>query len=378
MIKHYKKYLPYSRQLIDDSDIKAVTEVLKSDWLTTGPKIKEFEGAVAKYCNAKYAVAVSSGTAALHLASTITCVQKKNKIITSPITFVSSANCSYFNNGNVDFADIYPDTYNINVEKIIDKVDSDTTTIIPVDFAGQPCRLYEINKVAKENDLHVIEDASHAIGSEYKGRKIGSISELTIFSFHPVKLITTGEGGMILTNNKEYYEQLLMLRTNGVTKDKTKMKKYHGDWYYEMQQLGYNYKLTDYQCSLGISQLKKLDSFIKRRREIAKTYNEAFESIPEIITPYEKPDVKSAYHLYVIQVNNRKHVFAELRKRNIGVQVHYIPVYKQPFYQNQGHKENEYSIAENYYKHCMSIPMFPKMTDDDVNTVIQKIKQVIL
>lgn len=364
--------LPYSRQWIDQNDINAVTEVLNSDMITTGSKVKEFEDAVAKYVGSKYAVAVSSGTAALHLAKMVTNVG----VITSPITFLATSNCAYFGNEKTAFVDIYSDTYNMNITELT-SIDIDTRydyrTIIPVDFAGQPCRLDEINTIANENDLNVIEDASHALGAEYKGKKVGSISELTVFSFHPVKLITTGEGGMITTNNKEYYDKLLILRNHGVTKDK--MNKYPGDWYYEMQMLGYNYRITDFQCALGISQLNRLDSFIKRRREIAKIYNEEFQN--DIVIPYEKPNVKSSYHLYVIQVESRDKVFAKLRKRGIGVQVHYIPVYKQPFYQTKYFKDNGCSVAEEYYKHCLSIPIFPKMTNEDVKRVVLEVKNVV-
>ena len=362
--------IPYSCQWIDQDDINAVTEVLKSDMITTGSKVKEFEEAVAKYVGSKYAVAVSSGTAALHLAMLAT---DSKGIMTSPNTFLSSANCAHFVKGHVKFIDICKDTYNIDIGDIINQLEGGLDAIIPVDFAGQPCKLDELKDIARDNYLHIIEDASHALGAEYKGKKVGSISELTVFSFHPVKMITTGEGGMITTDNEIYYDDLLMLRNHGITRDKKIMNEYPGDWYYEMQMLGYNYRLTDIQCALGISQLKKLDRFIKRRREIAKIYDE--ELANDVVIPYQKPNVKSAYHLYVIQVENRDKVFAELRKRGIGCQVHYIPVYKQPFYKTKWY--GDCPVMEEYYKHCLSIPIFPKMTDEDVKRVISEVKDVI-
>jgi len=371
------KFLPYGRQWINKEDIKAVADTLKSDFITTGPKAKEFEEAIAKYCNVKYAVAVSSGSAALYMATKAIDISTNDRLITSPITFLSSSNCSFFNGGQTDFVDIYSDTYNINDTRIKNKINPKTKVIVPVDFAGQPCKLDEINKIAKENNLHVIEDAAHSLGAEYKGKKVGGLSEITIFSFHPVKSITTGEGGMVLTNNKEIYERLQMLRNHGITKDVNRMNRNHGDWYYEMQKLSCNFKLTDFQCALGLSQLKRLDGFIKRRQEITKIYNEEFKEVPEITIPYTKPDVKSACHLYVIQVKNRKKVFDRLRKENMFVQVHYIPVYKQLFYQKKGYGYNECPIAEEYYKHCISIPLFPKMTDEDIKQSISIVKKAV-
>ena len=364
--------IPYGKQQVDNDDIEAVVDVLKSDWLTTGPKVKEFEKAVAKYCGSKYAVAFSSGTAALHGASSMV-INRGDEAITPPISFLATANCILYNQGKVKFVDINSHTYNINAPLICDKITPKTKAIIPVDLAGYPCNLKCIYKIAKENNLVVIEDASHALGATYNNKKIGSISDMTVFSFHPVKHITTGEGGMVTTNNKEYYEKLQEFRNHGITRNKKKMKKYDGDWYYEMQSLGYNYRITDIQCALGLSQLKKLDTFIKRRKEIVEQYRDEFSDIMR----YEPPYDKSSPHLCIIQIENRDKIFAELRKRGIGVQIHYIPIYRQPYYQALGYKKEDYPNAEKYYKHAMSIPLYPSMTDDDVDFVIKNIKELL-
>jgi len=379
-----RTFLPYGRQWIDDSDIKAVTSVLKTDWITQGPKIVEFEKLISKYCKAEYAVAFSSGTAALHAATHAAGITKGDEVITTPITFAADANCALFQGGKVKFADIKKDTYNIDPEKIKQKISSKTKAIIPVDYTGQPCDLDEINKIAKKNNLIVIEDACHALGAEYKNKKVGGLSDLTVFSFHPVKHITTGEGGMVLTNSKKFYDKLIQFRTHGITKDPKKLKKKEGDWYYEMQSLGYNYRITDFQCALGISQFKKLEKFVKKRRDIVAKYNKAFSNVDEIVTPFEKKDVESSYHLYMIQLKleklktGRKKIFDALRKENIGVHVHYIPVHLQPYYQETfGYKKGNYPIAEEFYDRALTLPLYPKMSDDDVNDVITAVKRVI-
>ena len=379
-----KTFLPYAQQWINDDDIKAVDEILKSDWITQGPKIKEFEDLIADYCKAKYAVALSSGTAALHAAAFAVGIRPGDEAITTPITFVASGNCILYQGGKVKLADIKKDTYNIDPNEIKKQITPKTKAIIPVDYTGQPCDLEEINDIAKDKDLKVIEDASHALGSEYKGKKIGGLTDISIFSFHPAKHITTGEGGMALTNDPEIFEKLNIFRTHGITKDPKKMNKNEGGWYYEMQDLGYNYRITDFQCALGISQFRRIDKNIKRRREIVTKYNKEFKDTEEIITPFEKKDVKSAFHLYMIQIKleklkaNRKQIFDALRAENIGVHVHYIPVHLQPYYMKEfGFKKGDFPVAENYYERCLTLPIFPLMSDQDTDDVINAVKKVL-
>jgi perosamine synthetase len=379
-----KQFLPYGHQWIDDDDIEAVTSVLKTDWITQGPLVHEFEQIVSRYCHAQYAVAFSSGTAALHGAAFAAGIAQGSEIITTPITFVADGNCALYQGGNVKLADIQPTTYNIDPQAIKKTITRKTKALIPVDFAGQPCDIDEINDIAQDHSILVLEDAAHALGAEYKGEKVGALADMTILSFHPVKAITTGEGGMVLTDNKEYFEKLQIFRTHGITKEAHKLQSNEGAWYYEMQELGYNYRLTDFQCALGISQCKKLDRFISRRRDIAKRYSDAFKDLSEIVTPYEKKDVRSAYHIYVIQVElerlraDRKTIFNALRAENIGVQVHYIPVHYQPYYrQHGGYKKGDFPHAERYYERAITLPLFPKMTDQDVEDVIEAVRKII-
>lgn len=371
--------IPYGRQWIEEDDIQAVIEVLKSDYLTTGPKVQEFEKTVAEYVGAKYAVAVSNGTAALHATCFAAGIKSGDEVITTPITFAASSNCVLYCGGKAVFADIEADTYNIDPNDIVRKITNKTKAIIPVHFAGQPCNMDKINEIAKQYNLIVIEDAAHALGADYKGKKIGSISDMTIFSFHPVKHITTGEGGMITTNDKDLYDKLILFRTHGITRDSEFMTHNEGAWYYEQLDLGFNYRITDIQCALGISQMKKLDKFVTRRKEIANKYNQAFKNVQNIILPKQSNNCNSSWHLYVIQILNkdRKQVFDKLRQLGIGVNVHYIPVYKHPYYQNSGYSKTACANAENYYKHAISIPIFPKMTDEEVDYVIENIKAII-
>lgn len=398
-----KRYLPYGHQWLDEDDIKVVVRVLKSDWITQGPKIEKFEKVVADYVGAKYAVAVSSGTAALHSACFAAGITQGDEVIVTPITFTASSNCILYMGGTPVFADTREDTYNIDPKEIERKITDKTKAIISVDFAGQPADLDEIHKIAQKHNLIVIEDASHALGAEYKIDKrwirIGNCihSDMAIFSFHPVKPITTGEGGMVVTNNKDYYERLLMFRNHGLTKNPDKFVNKDlafthnsqltthnpNPWYYEMQYLGFNYRITDFQCALGISQLKKLDKFIQRRREIVKRYNEAFKDIKEIITPYKKSDVKSAWHIYVIRLKldklkaTRKEIFETLRAENIGVHVHYFPVYYHPYYKKLGYKKGLCPNAEKYYEEAITLALFPKMNNRDVEDVVNAVKKVV-
>ena len=373
-----KMYIPYGHQTIGEDDIQAVVEVLRSDFLTTGPYVEEFENKVAEYVGAKYAVAVSNGTAALHVACLAAGIKEGDEVITTPITFAASSNCVLYCGGTPVFADIDEKTYNIDPEDIRRKITPRTKAIIPVHFTGQPCDMDAIYQIAKEHNLLVIEDAAHALGAEYKGKKIGSISDMTTFSFHPVKPITTAEGGMVVTNDKKLYERLKLFRSHGITREECLMEPKddsEGGWYYQQLELGYNYRLTDVQAALGSSQMKKLDAFIQKRCEIVEEYDKAFANNPNIRTPYVLDGVMSGWHLYIIQVlnKNRKEVFEELRKAGIGVNVHYIPVYKHPYYQKHGYNEVCCENAEELYKNMISLPIHPGLTKEQQEYVIEKV-----
>lgn len=376
-------YLPYGRQWIDEEDIQAVVEVLKGDYLTTGPYVKKFEEVVAEYVGAKYAVAFSNGTAALHGACYAAGVEKGDEVITTPMTFAASANCVLYQGATPIFADIDDKTYNIDPKEIQKKITNKTKAIIPVHFTGQPANLEEIQKIAQEHNLVIIEDGAHAIGATYKGQKIGSISDMTMFSFHPVKHVTTGEGGIITTNDENYYKKLLQFRSHGITRDKELLTKDEGPWYYEMQFLGYNYRMTDIQAALGTSQMKKLDRFIQLRRDYVNLYNEAFSSSPYITTPYQDEEGVSSWHLYVIKLNTEKlaatrgEIFEALQKQNIGVNVHYIPVHLQPFYKELGYSKGLCPTAESLYEEIISLPLFPGMTVTDLQDVIKAVNETL-
>jgi len=391
MKKKTNRYIPYGKQNISKTDIAAVGNVLESDFITQGSKVREFENALCSYTGAKYAVSVSSGTAALHIACLAAGVKKNSEVITSPMTFIASANCTLYCGGKPIFADIQDDTVNISPEEIKKSITKKTKAVIPVHFAGHPCDMVAINKIAKKHNLTVIEDACHALGAEYKANgkwfKIGSCkhSDMAVFSFHPVKSITTGEGGAILTNRADLYRKLLTLRSHGVTKDHSQFKsgnsKHTGDWHYEMQDLGFNYRITDFQCALGIQQLKKLNGFIKNRKRITKTYYKELSKVKEIDLPIEKENAKSAWHLYVVRLKNhvkRKETFDYLRNKGIGVQVHYIPVHFQPYYRERfGYKKGDYPKAEKYYERAVSLPLFPTIKYSEIKRVIKLVKDMV-
>lgn len=376
-------YLPYGLQWIDDEDIEAVVNVLKSDYLTTGPTVSQFEREISNYVEAKYAIAFSSGTAALHGACFAAGIQKGDEVITTPLTFVASANCILYQGGKPVFADVDPNTYNISPQAMTTLITEKTKAIIPVHFTGQPVDLDEIQTIAKKHNLIVIEDAAHALGAEYKGIKIGSHSDMTMFSFHPVKHITTGEGGIITTNNKEYYDKLIQFRTHGITREPSKLLENHGPWYYEMQFLGFNYRITDIQAALGLSQLSKLKRFIERRKQYVEMFNKSFQHIQQITIPFQDESKSSSWHLYIIRLKlellhtNRKKIVEALLMENIGVSVHYIPIYLQPYYQRLGYKKGECPNSEQLYEEMITLPLYPAMTVRDVNDVIHAVQKVI-
>ena len=376
-------FINYGRQWIDDEDIEEVIKVLKSPLITTGPMVKAFEESICEYTNARFAVAVSNGTTALTAACFSADIKDGDEVITSPMTFVASANCILHRGGVPVFADICENTYNIDPEDIRRKITKKTKAIIPVDFTGQPADLDEIRKIAKEYNLTVIEDGAHALGAEYKNKKIGSISDLTTFSFHPVKNITTGEGGIVTTDDEELYKKMYMYRTHGITRNPSLLNENHGHWYYEQQLLGDNLRLTDFQAALGMSQLRKIDMFLGRRKEISEKYDRAFKNIEEIIIQKQLGNTVSARHIYIIKLVleklkiGRKEIFEELLKRKIGVNVHYMPVYYHPYYKKLGYKNGLCPIAEDLYERIITIPLYPKMTDEEVDYVIENVIDVV-
>ena len=382
------KPIPYGKQFIDEEDIKAVVEVLKSDFLTQGPKVKEFEQKFAKKTGAKYAVAVANGTAALHLSNLAIGISEGDKVLTTPISFVATSNSVLYCGGKVDFVDIDSKTYTIDIDKLEQKINSAPKgtykAIIPVDLAGYPVNMEAVKKIADKHVLKIIEDACHAPGGYFvdsKGNKqtVGNCaySDLAIFSFHPVKHIAAGEGGMITTNDEELYHKLIELRTHGITKKPQKLTENHGGWYYEMHSLGFNYRLSDIHSALGLTQLHKLDKSVQRRQEIAEKYNKAFSSNPKIKTPFASKSISHAYHLYIIQVPDRKGLYDYLRQNNIFAQVHYIPIHLQPFYRKLGWKKGDLPAAEDYYEHALSLPMYPTLTEEEQNYVITKVLEFV-
>lgn len=379
--------LGYGHQYVDDSDIQAVVDVLKSDYLTQGPAVERFEQEICRITGAKYCVAVSNATAGLHIAVAALGLETGTEGITTPNTFLSSANCMIYNGIKPVFADITPQTYDIDPSEIEKHITEKTKLLVPVHFAGLPCDMENISKLAKKNRLHIIEDAAHAIGSQYEDDSyVGNCkySDMTVFSFHPVKTITTGEGGAVTTNDEGLYKKLLMLRSHGTTKDPELLSTNPGPWYYEMQMLGFNYRMTDMQGALGYSQLQKLPFFKKRRREIVAQYNQAFCAMEYLKTPYEPENVSSCFHLYAVQIDfvalgkGRRQVMQELMEKGVGTQVHYIPVHCQPYYKKSfGYRSGDYPKAEEYYAKALSLPLFPGMSNDDVKLVIAAVKEVV-
>lgn len=381
--------IPYGKQEITEADIKAVVEVLKSDFITQGPVIPAFESAVANYCGAKHSVAVNSATSALHIACRALGVGNGDVVWTSPISFVASSNCALYCGANIDFVDINPKTYNLSVEKLeeklieADKHDRLPKVVIPVHLTGQSCEMEKIHSLSKKYGFKIIEDASHAIGGRYKDRPVGccQYSDITVFSFHPVKIITTAEGGMALTNDRGLADKLSLLRSHGVTRDPALMQNNdRGPWYYEQIDLGFNYRLTDLQAALGLSQLERLDEYVSQRHELSKKYNVALENL-SLILPWQHPETYSGLHLYVIRLKldeiNKTHreVFESLRTKGIGVNLHYIPIHTQLFYQALGFKWGDYPEAEKYYGEAISLPMFPTLEKQD--EVIQTVTKVV-
>ncbi len=373
--------LAYGRQFIDDDDIDAVVNVLKSDYLTTGPTIERFEKELSEYVGSSYAVTFSSGTAALHAACFAAGVTEGAEVITTPITFVASANCVLYSGGTPVFADVDPIHYNIDPVSVEKLVTEKTKAIIPVDFTGQPADYKELRRIADENGLVIIEDGAHALGAEYEGKKVGSFSDMTMFSFHPVKHITTGEGGVITTDNPVFYEKLKLFRTHGITRDTHQLEQNRKSWEYEMQFLGYHYRMTDIQAALGSSQLNKLERFLTLRRAYAAKYDEAFRNLEGVEIPCQLKDTKSSWHLYVLRLSGklaplRTEVFESLRAENIGVNVHYMPVHLQPHYQRLGYGPNQCPVAEELYEHILTLPLFPGMSEADVKDVITAVRKV--
>jgi len=374
-------YLPYGLHWIDEADIAAVIETLKSDWITTGPKVDKFEREFARYIGCEFAVAVNSGTSALDVAVASLALPRGSEAITTPFTFVATANALLYNGLIPVFADIQGDTHNISPAEIKRRITNKTRAIVYVDYAGQPCDMDEIKEIATENNLYLIEDAAHACGAEYKGKKVGNFADLTIFSFHPVKHITTGEGGMITTNNEELYERMRLLRNHGI--DKTALERFGAgaSWAYDMKLLGRNYRITDFQCALGTSQLRKLDAFIERRQKLAGIYNRAFADTKQLTIPYVKPDIKHVWHIYTVLLArelDRDRFFELIRAENIGVNVHYIPIYHFSYYQECfNFKPEDFPITEDVFSRIITLPLYPKMSGAELNRVIEATKRCL-
>lgn len=378
----------YGHQHITEKDIQAVEKVLRSNYLTQGSVIESFEKKVANYCGAKYAVAVTNATSALHIACKAAGLGEGDVLWTSPITFTASANCGRYCGADVDFVDIDDKTYNMSVAELRHKLETAVQkpkVVIPVHLAGQSCDMEAIKALADECDFKIIEDASHATGADYKNTKVGSCcySDMTVFSFHPVKIVTTGEGGMVLTNNKDLYEKLKLYRSHGITRDADLMTQgADGPWYYQQIELGFNYRMTDLQAALGCSQMDSLDEFVARRRYLVKRYNEKLKELP-LRTPYQDEATNPSWHIYIIRVDftkvtlSKKEIFARMRDRGIALNLHYIPVHTQPYYQNLGFKKGDFPVSERYYEEAITLPLYYDLTDEQQDQIIQALKDVL-
>ena len=383
--------IPYGKQNINLQDIESVVEVLRSDFITQGPKVPEFEKSLCDYTGARYSVAVNSATSALHIACLALGLGEGDILWTSPISFVASANCGLYCGAEVDFVDIDPKTYNLCPKALAKKLETAKSTgqlpkiVVAVHLSGQSCIMEDIYDLSKQYNFKIVEDASHAVGGEYKGKKIGGneYSDITVFSFHPVKIITTAEGGVALTNDSGLAEKMCLYRGHGVTRDAGLMtEESHGPWYYQQVGMGFNYRMTDLQAALGLSQLKRLDCFVNRRRYLAKRYDELLENLP-IKLPYQIENAHSSYHLYIIRLQleeikyTRKQVFEMMRDKGVGVNVHYIPIHTQPYYKKLGFRVGDFSRAEEYYEQAISLPLFYSMSDEEQNVVVATLKEIL-
>jgi len=381
--------IPYGRQDLNNADIQAVVDVLESDYLTQGPVVPDFEKAVADYCNVRYAIAMNSATSALHVACLALGVGSGDIVWTSPVTFVASANCALYCGASVDFVDIDPETYNLSIERLAEKLAKAKLdgclpkVVIPVHLCGQPCDMAGIRELSRRYGFAVIEDASHAIGGKYQGKPIGdcNFSDITIFSFHPVKIITTGEGGMATTNNDSIAKRIQLLRSHGITRNPEEMTRASdGPWYYQQVALGFNYRMTEMQAALGLSQMQRLDEFVAKRHDIANQYDKLFDGLP-VTTPWQHLEGYSGLHLYVIRLKlleiqkTHREVFEGLREAGIGVNLHYIPIYLQPYYRAMGFALGHCPEAEKYYAEAISLPMFPRLTVEQQNRVVEAVVQ---
>ena len=374
-------FLPYGRQWLDDEDIDRVAEALRGDFLTTGPGVAGFEQALTECTGARYACAVNSGTSALHVAYFAAGLAEGDEIITSPMTFAATANAALYLGAKVKFIDVQPDTGNLDPTLLEGAISDKTKLIVPVDFAGHPADYDEISAVAERHGVTVVADAAHSLGATYRGHEVGTLADATELSFHPVKPVTTAEGGAVLTDEPTLAKRAALFRTHGITRDAQDMDAAEGPWYYEMHHLGFNYRLTDVQCALGLSQLRRLKAFIERRQQIASRYDEALGDLEEIELPGRRDYVTPGWHIYVVRVAGdpglRKPLFERLRALGLGVQVHYIPVHFHPFYQNLGFKRGAYPVAEDFYHRAVSLPIYPKMSDEDVDSSIERVRRAV-